>query len=45
MAFNNGPSFACGAGQLTGPTTYAYTCTPTTAQPATGLTSTSVNIN
>lgn len=44
VSFNNGPSFTCGPGQLTGLTSYRYTCTPTTPQPTRGLTSTAVTL-
>lgn len=44
VSFDNGPSFACGTGQLTGATAYTYTCTPTSPQPTKGLTSTAITI-
>ena len=44
VSFNNGTSFACGAGRLTSLTSYTYTCTPTSSQPTKGLTSTRVTI-
>lgn len=44
LKFNNGSAVPCGAGQISGVTTYTYTCTPAVAQPTSGLTTTAVII-